>query len=127
MAATFTAVTGTVAIRVGTSDVPVAIATFDVPATVHVDRVSPDVVQLAALASSDGILRSVVAELRRLADHWDPDTETPTVDLQADLEPGFVIIRCRDCDSTMVGRPGDEMTHTGPDQHVYATTYGGGA
>jgi hypothetical protein len=126
MAATFTAVTGTVAIRVGLSDVPVAIATFDVPATISVDRVSPDVVQLAATVSPDGILRSVVAELRRLADHWDPEIPTPTIDLPADLAPGFEVIHCPNCTDTMIGRPGDKLEHTEHGQHQYLPTLLGG-
>jgi hypothetical protein len=128
MAASAGLITGTVSLRLSGADEPHAIATFELPLSVTVDRVGDRSVEMTATVSADGILRDVAAELRRLADHWDPEAESPTVDLpQPDLEPGFVIIGCRDCDSTMIGRPGDEMMHTGPDEHVYATTYGGGA
>lgn len=46
---------------------------------------------------------------------------------EPELLPGYVVLRCPDCDATAVGRPSESIEHAEDGAHVHHMTYGGGA
>ncbi len=114
-------ITGSVSISLSSAQA-IEVGTFDLPVVVDAVPGDPDVVTYQV--GSGPLGRAMATALRDLADHIDPDVET--VDLPAELAPGWVVLTCTDCDATMVGRPGESLEHADGGAHVHHTTYAAG-
>lgn len=118
MAAAVARIPASVTLSIGNTPVDTVVA-FDVPLEVSARRTGPSEVTLTP-PDGGSLGRAFAGALRQLADQVDPDVPDAPVDLDpAELEPGFVIVRCPVCDTSQAGRPGDTLEHAEDGAHVY--------
>ncbi|MGX5772685.1 hypothetical protein ACWKWN_18235 [Microbacterium trichothecenolyticum] len=107
---------------------PVEVGAFEVPvvATIEGPR-SGDDLTVTIQTAPDTLRAAIAGALREAADQIEADG-APRDLAPADLEPGYVVIRCADCDSQTVGRPGDRLEHGRYGSHIHHVEgYGGKA
>ncbi|MDF2554142.1 MAG: hypothetical protein K0R60_37 [Microbacterium sp.] len=119
---TLATIKGTVLIGISSAQ-GVEVAEFTLPVQVDAEARDPGVVRYSV--GPDSLGHAIAAALREVADRVDPDVPNAApADLPADLEPGWVVLACPDCDATAVGRPGESIEHADGGAHVHHMSYG---
>lgn len=117
------AVTVTLSLGVGSAPAH-EVASVEVPLTARVEGVDEDGALRVALATAgDAFGKAIAGALRDVADRFDPDV----ADVDADLAPGAVLLRCSSCPATLAGWPGESIEHADGGAHVWHSSYGAGA
>jgi hypothetical protein len=114
---------GVLSLGLGDAD-PHEVADFELPIVAEVESNGPGVVMLGVTVGPDSLASAIARSLRDIADRIDPQKHVDLLD--ADLAPGAVVLRCSDCDATMIGSRGDLLEHSDGGAHVWSPSYGGG-